>query len=91
MRPLFLAVTMSVTGLTAHADPLPSWAETDTKAAIVAFVESVTDPALDTYVTPAERIAVFDNDGTLWGEQPLYFQLIYALGLLFQTVERINQ
>ncbi|MGA9408901.1 MAG: HAD family hydrolase [Roseobacter sp.] len=66
----------------ASADPLPSWAETDTKAAIIEFVESVTDPASPDYVTPADRIATFDNDGTLWGEQPLYFQVIYALDRL---------
>jgi phosphoglycolate phosphatase-like HAD superfamily hydrolase len=64
------------------ADPLPSWNDTGAKAAIVAFVASVTDPASPDYVTPAERIAVFDNDGTLWGEQPVYFQLIYALDRL---------
>ncbi|MEO1729680.1 MAG: HAD family hydrolase [Pseudomonadota bacterium] len=63
----------------ALADPLPSWESSDSKTQIVEFVESVTDPDSPTYVTPAERIAVFDNDGTLWGEQPLYFQLIYAI------------
>jgi len=66
----------------AAADPLPSWAETDTKAAIIEFVEKVTDPASPDYVTPADRIATFDNDGTLWAEQPIYFQLIYALDRL---------
>ncbi|MEM9085097.1 MAG: HAD family hydrolase [Pseudomonadota bacterium] len=63
----------------ALADPLPSWESSDSKTQIVEFVESVTDPDSPTYVTPAERIAVFDNDGTLWGEKPLYFQLIYAI------------
>lgn len=66
----------------AAADPLPSWAETDTKAAIIEFVEKVTDPASPDYVTPADRIATFDNDGNLWAEQPMYFQLIYALDRL---------
>ena len=78
MRPFFSLVILCFAASTAHADPLPSWAATDTKDAIIEFVSSVTDPASDMYVTPAERIAVFDNDGTLWGEQPLYFQLIYA-------------
>jgi hypothetical protein len=64
------------------ADPLPSWNDTPARAAIVAFVESVTDPAADTYVRPADRIAVFDNDGTLWAEQPVYFQLFFALDRL---------
>ena len=63
----------------AIADPLPSWNETDAKSRIMSFVDDVTDPSLDTYVTPDDRIAVFDNDGTLWGEQPVYFQLIYAI------------
>ena len=87
MRPIFLVAVLSMVGLSAHADPLPSWAETDTKSAIVEFVTAVTDPASDRYVTPAERIAVFDNDGTLWGEQPLYFQLIYAMDRLKQKAE----
>ena len=63
----------------ALADPLPSWESNNSKTQIVEFVESVTDPDSPTYVTPAERIAVFDYDGTLWGEQPLYFQLINAI------------
>ncbi len=71
----------------ASADPLPSWLATETKAAIVEFVESVTDPSSSDYVTPADRIAVFDNDGTLWGEQPVYFQLIYAFDRLKQRAE----
>lgn len=65
-----------------QADPLPSWTETATKAAIIDFVEGVTTPGSADYVTPADRIAVFDNDGTLWAEQPVYFQLIYALDRL---------
>jgi phosphoglycolate phosphatase-like HAD superfamily hydrolase len=69
------------------ADPLPSWADTPNKAAIIDFVESVTDPASPDYVTPDARIATFDNDGTLWAEQPVYFQLIYALDRLRQRAE----
>ena len=64
------------------ADPLPSWNDTEAKARIITFVESVTDARGATYVTPNDRIAVFDNDGTLWGEQPLYFQLLFALDRL---------
>jgi phosphoserine phosphatase len=63
----------------ATAQPLPSWADTETKTRIIAFVDSVTDPAATTFVPPAERIAVFDNDGTLWSEKPVYFQLLYAI------------
>nr|WP_319387404.1 HAD family hydrolase [uncultured Roseibium sp.] len=66
----------------AIADPLPSWQEGETKSRIIDFVNEVTDPTSETYVTPADRIAVFDNDGTLWSEQPVYFQLFYALDRL---------
>jgi len=61
------------------ADPLPSWNDGPSKNAIVSFVKDVTSKRSDTYVPPAERIAVFDNDGTLWAEQPLYFQFIFAM------------
>ncbi|AVO39071.1 HAD family hydrolase [Pukyongiella litopenaei] len=64
------------------ADPLPSWNDGASKSAIIAFVESVTDPASPDYVTPADRIATFDNDGTLWAEQPLYFQFLFAFDRL---------
>jgi hypothetical protein len=60
-------------------DWLPSWNEGASKARIVGFVQSVTDPTSKQYVPPAERIAVFDNDGTLWTEQPMYFQLAFIL------------
>lgn len=75
---LFLCSTASFAGLAA-ADPLPSWNDTATKTRIIDFVEAVTDPDSDAYVTPADRIATFDNDGNLWGEQPVYFQLIFAI------------
>ena len=59
------------------ADPLPSWNDTGPKRAIIAFVDNVTTPGSPGYVPPAERIATFDNDGTLWAEQPVYFQFLY--------------
>lgn len=59
--------------------PLASWNDTASRDAIVSFVEGTTDPASDDFVPEAERIAVFDNDGTLWAEQPAYFQLLFAL------------
>jgi len=61
------------------ADPLPSWNDTAPKKALVAFVEKVTKPGSPDFVPVAERIATFDNDGTLWAEQPMYFQLLFAL------------
>jgi hypothetical protein len=60
-------------------DPLPSWNEGAAKQSIVDFVTRVTDPASPDFVAAAERIAVFDNDGTLWSEQPAYFQLFFAI------------
>jgi len=66
-------------GLARAADLLPSWNEGATKARIVGFVQSVIDESGKDYVAPADRIAVFDNDGTLWSEQPTYFQLAFAI------------
>ena len=64
---------------TASDDPLPSWNDGAAKESVTSFVASVIDRNSATYVEPSERIAVFDNDGTLWAEQPLYFQLLFAL------------
>lgn len=62
----------------AHADgPLPSWNDTAPKQAIVSFVERVTQAGSPDFVPAAERIAVFDNDGTLWAEQPMPFQIFF--------------
>ncbi|MBT8463024.1 MAG: haloacid dehalogenase-like hydrolase, partial [Gemmatimonadetes bacterium] len=69
----------STTSSAAAVDPLPSWNEGATRTAILSFVERTTTAGSPDFVPPAERIAVFDNDGTLWSEQPLYFQLMFAL------------
>ncbi len=61
------------------ADPLPSWNDGPAKQGIVSFVEKVTKEGSPTFVPPAERIATFDNDGTLWCEQPLPVQLYFVL------------
>jgi phosphoserine phosphatase len=60
-------------------DPLPSWNDGAAKQAIVGFIDRVTKAGSPEFVSPAERIATFDNDGTLWAEQPLYFQLLFAV------------
>jgi len=60
-------------------DPLPSWNEGQTKQQILDFVRNVTTASSSSFVPPEERIAVFDNDGTLWSEQPAYFQLLFAI------------
>ncbi len=71
---------MAAIGVVAQpVDPLPSWNAGAGKARIVAFVQAVTEPGGKDFVAPADRIAVFDNDGTLWSEQPMYFQLAFAL------------
>ena len=59
------------------ADPLPSWNNTAPKKAIIAFVEDVTKPGSHDFVPVEERIATFDNDGTLWSEQPIFFQYYF--------------
>jgi len=75
-----LACAMAGVGTDGHAaDPLPSWNEGAAKQSIVAFVGKVTQEGAPGFVPPAERIATFDNDGTLWAEQPMYFQLLFAL------------
>ncbi len=64
------------------ADPLPSWNDTPNKKAIMDFVARVTDSTGKDFVPPLERIATFDNDGTLWCEQPLYFEFVYSLAAM---------
>ncbi len=59
-------------------DPLPSWNDGPAKSSITAFVEKVTTSGTSDFVDPYDRIATFDNDGTLWCEKPMYFQMIFA-------------
>lgn len=61
------------------ADPLPSWNDTTSRQAIIQFVEKVTDKESPDFVPVVERIATFDNDGTLWAEQPMYAQLFFVI------------
>lgn len=78
---LFGLVTVTAFALNATqavADPLSSWNDGPAKRSIIEFVAKVSAPESPDYVPPPERIAVFDNDGTLWAEQPLYFQLLFA-------------
>jgi hypothetical protein len=77
MMSLLAALCLAATA--AAVDPLPSWNDGAAKKAIVAFVEKVTTPGAPGFVPVAERIATFDNDGTLWAEQPMYFQGLFAL------------
>jgi len=70
------------TTLASAEEPLPSWNDTDARAAIIGFVQRVTKEGSPDFVPAPERIATFDNDGTLWSEQPYYFQLAFALDRL---------
>ncbi len=77
LRVLLLLVSLCLPAFA--ADPLPSWNEGAAKAAIVDFVDKVTKPGSPDFVAPEKRIAAFDNDGTLWIEQPMYVQLAFLL------------
>jgi len=81
LKALIAAVALTVLGIgvASAADPLPSWNDGANKTAVLDFVGKVTQKGSAGYVPPAERIATFDNDGTLWSEQPMYFQMIFAL------------
>ena len=73
------AASVSVAGpASAQSDPLPSWNDGPAKQAIVKFVHATTDAASPNFVPFAERIATFDQDGTLWVEHPIYTQLVYC-------------
>ncbi len=61
------------------ADPLPSWRDGETKTALMKFVDGASRADSPTFVPESERIAVFDNDGTLWSEKPMYFQALFAV------------
>ena len=88
---LFLATACEPTGNTpgeaespsgadqSQSDPLPSWNDGDTKQGIIDYVQSVTREGSPDFIPAADRIATFDNDGTLWSEQPLYFQLFFVI------------
>jgi hypothetical protein len=76
---LFCAVAFTAATAFAQADPLPSWNDGKAKQSIVGFVAKVTKKGSPDFVPVAERIATFDNDGTLWAEQPLYFQFLFAI------------
>src|SRR5438876_4996235 len=82
MKPIHIVLAITFAGLTTITqaqDPLPSWNDGKTKQSITEFVAKVTKDGSPDFVPPEQRIAPFDNDGTLWCEQPLYFQLFFAL------------
>ena len=76
---MLLIALVGIASAQAQGDPLPSWNDGPTKAAIFAFVKATTEKPSPTYVEPADRIATFDQDGTLWTEHPFYAQAMFAL------------
>jgi phosphoglycolate phosphatase-like HAD superfamily hydrolase len=81
---LIVVLSMFITGCSSHSaleasDPLPSWHDGPSKQRIIEFVKEVADEEGQYYVAPSERVAVFDNDGTLWAEKPIYTQFLFIL------------
>jgi len=76
--PLAASLVIVAQAAAQSADPLPSWNDGEVKRAIVRFVKRVTTKGGPDFVPSEQRIATFDNDGTLWSEQPMYFQAIFA-------------
>jgi phosphoglycolate phosphatase-like HAD superfamily hydrolase len=88
-RRQLLALSVVLLSACAHAppDPLASWRDGAAKDAIVQFVRKTTDQSSRQFVPPAERVATFDQDGTLWVEQPLYAQVMFALDRVKDVVK----
>lgn len=84
MKSLIAATVAFITASLHAADPLPSWNDGAAKQAITAFVAKTTTDGSADFVPPAERIATFDNDGTLWSEQPMYFQAFFIFDRIKQ-------
>jgi hypothetical protein len=70
------------------ADPLPSWNEGNTKKSLIDYVTKTTKAGSPDFIQPEDRIATFDNDGTLWSEQPLYFQLFFSFARIRQMAPK---
>ena len=81
---IIIAVVANITTARQPTDPLPSWNEGQPKSSIIDFVRKTTDESSPDFIPIPDRIATFDNDGTLWSEQPLYFQFLFA-------VDRVKQ
>jgi hypothetical protein len=86
LSPPFLSVSASAQ-TTASGGVLPSWNDGPAKQAILDFVRATTDPTSPKLVPPEERIATFDQDGTLWVEHPIYSQLVYCFDRVAAVVK----
>ena len=93
MRSVAAALCALLFGVHAYAqtDPLPSWNDGAARKAIVEFVQATTTQGGPQFVPPAERIATFDQDGTLWVEQPMYTQVVYCLDRVPEVVAKKPQ
>src|SRR5215467_12316020 len=76
---ILIATIVCAVPAVAQTDPLPSWNDTAAKKAIVDFVGRITKEGSPDFVKPDDRFATFDNDGTLWVEQPNYTQVVFAI------------
>src|SRR5580704_1894272 len=85
---IFLRDGLAMSGRQAPSDPLPSWNDGPSKAVILSFVRDTTDKSSSKYVEPADRIATFDQDGTLWTEHPIYGQAQFALARLAEMAPK---
>lgn len=74
-----MAVVLAACSTTQASDPLPSWNQGSARQAVIQFVTEVTTIGGPGFVSPDQRVAVFDNDGTLWAEQPAYAQIAFAI------------
>src|SRR5438128_4139196 len=90
IRTKFVLLAIVIAGLTTTyaQDPLPSWNDGPAKQAIVDFVKATTETGGANFVAPEERIATFDQDGTLWVEHPMYTQVMYCLERVPSLVEK---
>ena len=91
LRPLLLALCLQLlvsAGAFAQGDPLPSWNPGSAKQAILNFVKETTEPSSPKFVPPADRVATFDQDGTLWTEQPIYPQVMFAIQRVNALIEK---
>ena len=87
----FVFVSASAQTTATSADPLPSWNDGPIKQAIVRFVHTTTDQSSTNFVTSTERIATFDQDGTLWVSHPMYTQVVYCLDRVPAVVKEMPE
>ena len=79
MKILLAGLLILISTFASAQEVLPSWNEGKSKANVIAYVQAVIDTKSADFIPLKDRIAVFDNDGTLWSEQPIYFQLFFAM------------